>query len=510
MLIALLGLLALSPSVAAKGVSNPAICENQNTAFFVIDNAVLKSDDLTVYDETSEEDCSRICSNNRDNSGRSILCASFSYDHAKFSCTIYKEKASPVGTGELQTIIGKRYFEKICLPQNVPVQCAESQFIRVDDSVLVGYAANLTLVDSMELCVAQCVQEEGCKSAMFFYEDGECITNKESALSKPMAFTKEENDKVVYFQNGCDLSKLAEISAEEKSSEASGNVEDEVPAESITLISETTPKTEEEFTEPQETDEEEAEYEGIEMLHNSGLQKFLDDEEEEFEEEETTTTTTTTTTEAPKKKSIKSLQKKFKKHPKNFASKTLKALKREKTVKPSRKTLKIKKVIEDDGDEEEIVEEFEKKEKQVDYFSEWSDWTPCTKSGERQIRRRRCLDLRKCLGALMQVQNCPAILPTTTVESVESVRSIVGVDGDDYDDTFTTFQNEDHPLLQEQQAPQLLNEQVWGPWQGTCQQFASSQPCNNGNMIGFESRECIAKDPTQCEGPFFRYCTLSC
>lgn len=40
---------------------------------------------------------------------------------------------------------------------------------------------------------------------MYFYQDGECITNKESALSKPTGFTKEEEDRVIYFQNGCTL-----------------------------------------------------------------------------------------------------------------------------------------------------------------------------------------------------------------------------------------------------------------------------------------------------------------
>ena len=38
---------------------------------------------------------------------------------------------------------------------------------------------------------------------MYFYEEGECITNTENALTKPTAFTKEETEKVIYFQNGC-------------------------------------------------------------------------------------------------------------------------------------------------------------------------------------------------------------------------------------------------------------------------------------------------------------------
>ena len=53
-------------------------------------------------------------------------------------------------------------------------------------------------------------------------------------------------------------------------------------------------------------------------------------------------------------------------------------------------------------------------------------------------------------------------------------------------------------------------DDVWSPWLGVCHHFASTQPCKNNEVIGFESRECIAKDPKACNGPFFRYCTLPC
>jgi hypothetical protein len=38
---------------------------------------------------------------------------------------------------------------------------------------------------------------------MYFYNEGECITNSESALTKADAFAREETDKVIYIQNGC-------------------------------------------------------------------------------------------------------------------------------------------------------------------------------------------------------------------------------------------------------------------------------------------------------------------
>lgn len=41
------------------------------------------------------------------------------------------------------------------------------------------------------------------QSAMYFYAEGECITNTESAMTQPASFAREENDKVIYIQNGC-------------------------------------------------------------------------------------------------------------------------------------------------------------------------------------------------------------------------------------------------------------------------------------------------------------------
>lgn len=39
---------------------------------------------------------------------------------------------------------------------------------------------------------------------MYFYEEGECITNLESAITRPDDFQKpDDDDKVVFFHNGC-------------------------------------------------------------------------------------------------------------------------------------------------------------------------------------------------------------------------------------------------------------------------------------------------------------------
>jgi hypothetical protein len=58
-------------------------------------------------------------------------------------------------------------------------------------------------------------------------------------------------------------------------------------------------------------------------------------------------------------------------------------------------------------------------------------------------------------------------------------------------------------------APVPINQQGWGAWATTCQRFITDQSCQNGQMIGFQTRACEG-NPFQCDGTFFRYCTLPC
>jgi hypothetical protein len=49
-------------------------------------------------------------------------------------------------------------------------------------------------------------REFECKSAMYFWEEGECITNVESAITAPDDFQRpDDDDKVIFFHNGCIL-----------------------------------------------------------------------------------------------------------------------------------------------------------------------------------------------------------------------------------------------------------------------------------------------------------------
>uniref|UniRef100_A0A914WD04 Apple domain-containing protein n=1 Tax=Plectus sambesii TaxID=2011161 RepID=A0A914WD04_9BILA len=185
-------------------IADGALCDNKVSAYFVSDNVQLTSTNVLFYGDVTEEQCAAMCSDNKDIKGRTILCASFNYDHVSFSCRIFREKSKPDGIASVRASPGERFFEKFCLPSSAPLDCGESHFYRADQAVLVGYAKNATIVKTLEECVAVCLNEAfPCKSAMFFYEEGECITNTESAESMPEVFAKEEVDKVVYFENAC-------------------------------------------------------------------------------------------------------------------------------------------------------------------------------------------------------------------------------------------------------------------------------------------------------------------
>ncbi|VDM41131.1 unnamed protein product [Toxocara canis] len=692
-----------------------AICVNRVSAFFVSDNARLVSTNSFTYEDVSEDDCLKMCSENRDNKGRSILCASFTYDHAIFTCSISRSKSTPDGELDTESATGKRYFEKFCIDEDLPVECADTQFLRADQSVIIGYAKNVSIVESLEECAAQCLKERfPCKSAMYFYEEGECITNTESALSKPSSFAREESDKVIYFQNGCNIvlekQKLFDTATDTESSAESSDAAMQATTEIVettavvadrVILSEAEHRNAEEAVEEVEKrldlaevekSEDKQGHEEVEKVQGSkektnvkisakekskgvkitgrkktGKEREMnrkekaEDEEEKIGKEKTrevevsgrekevfATESTTETSEITmaqesvkdsqeeetgSKNKLKSKKTVLKSGIRNGKKDRKKEEKQEKTEDSDSKKAKKSSARGGCGDEDgqhfaenvqenEITKKFsnhprtlvrndDKRKKnshkkltnntlrrrshaskmahkksmkivQVDpatilaeqqrgeldmneitferkakargvksskklniktiantdellasllqeasgYFSLWSEWTPCLSSGERKVRRRKCLDLRKCVGALMEVDKCPEDV-SMEHDSLSQVRAIVSA-GPMGPEMSIPIRNSHAakqalpPSIMPSHLPAKKKtfphstaihnvfEDIWSPWLGVCQEFASGQPCKNHEVIGFESRECIAKDPAKCVGPFFRYCTLPC
>ncbi|VIO85824.1 PAN domain containing protein [Brugia malayi] len=489
---------------------NAMFCENRLTAFTVSDNKRLVSSSSLVYEDVSEEVCLKMCSNNRDSDGRTIFCASVVYDQTTFACTIFRSKSYPEGDLKIETVPGQRLFEKFCL-KDAPIECADSRFLKIDQSVIIGYARNVSLARSVQECIQQCLTEHfQCRSAMYFYAEGECITNTESAMTQPASFAREENDKVIYIQNGCPAI-LARQKQLENSAIAAAKLSPIAVDDHIEDVKEENPLKERKDLNNDVYSESNEEQSDDAIRTNFGNVSAV---------EEATTAST-----------IKGMSKILARNLKKLRtdSGTVSFSKRPKSLRQT-KLQQIKKEFTSEENEEKHLEKNLPLEE--DHFSQWNNWSPCRRPGERSIRRRKCYNLQKCVGALMEVKKCPIIIKEevklkeavpddhglqTTINREGLLTSVLPerLNIANKTDLRTAILHGISSQLQQQshsekEFKEKTDEKVWSPWRGVCQQFAGGHPCKNHEIIGFESRDCLATDNAKCKGPFFRYCTISC
>uniref|UniRef100_A0A914M322 Apple domain-containing protein n=1 Tax=Meloidogyne incognita TaxID=6306 RepID=A0A914M322_MELIC len=197
------------PNNYSKSPVEVALCEGSASAFFVSDNINIQENikPSSIIRGINEQQCIEFCKNNRDQNGRTLLCSLLIYRSEVQECRLYRHTTFPDGELFRQSLEGYRLIEKFCLSEDVSMECANKQFIRVDNYILRGYAQSTTTVPTLAECVSECMKEKefNCLSAMYFYEEGECITNTESAITAPDDFQPPEEDdqKVVFFHNAC-------------------------------------------------------------------------------------------------------------------------------------------------------------------------------------------------------------------------------------------------------------------------------------------------------------------
>uniref|UniRef100_A0A183CQJ0 Apple domain-containing protein n=1 Tax=Globodera pallida TaxID=36090 RepID=A0A183CQJ0_GLOPA len=116
-----------------------AFCEGSVSAFFVSDNVSVRGANasVTIF-ESNEKQCANLCAENRDNRGRSLLCGSALYENDTRQCKLYRKASAPDGELKRFAADGRRYFEKFCLTDDLPADCAFTHFLRVDDHILKG------------------------------------------------------------------------------------------------------------------------------------------------------------------------------------------------------------------------------------------------------------------------------------------------------------------------------------------------------------------------------------
>ncbi|VDM92362.1 unnamed protein product [Litomosoides sigmodontis] len=519
-------------------------CENRLTAFTVSDNTRFVSSSSLVYEDVTEEICLKMCSSNRDNRGRRILCASTVYDHATFVCTIFRSTSYP--EGDLKTMVapGQRLFEKFCL-KDAQSECAESRFLKVDQAVIIGYAKNVSIVRSIEECMEQCFAEHfQCKSVMYFYTEGECITNTESAMTQPTSFAREESDKVIYIQNGCpailarqrQLEKIttadhqhSEQSLEQPPSSAEEehikhlNVETETISSATTTAEGDSSKTKKEGEEIRNT--------ASSIIANSSVENTSNKQNDLNHRAENKIKKSS----APDSRKLASIEQSpaasateempgvlelnLKKLTTNSSTVSFSFNKRLKSLKQT-KLQQMKEKLTSEGNEENHIrknlplevrpsplqvesQQIEKTSspakrlkittlnefKDEDHFSQWSNWSPCRRSGEKRIRRRKCYNLQKCVGSLMEVKKCPNTIQgdpeIRAIPDDHGIRTTVGMERlllsvprerlnlTSKADVKTGIQVGIASQLQksysDKESMEKANKNIWSAWRGVCQ-----------------------------------------
>lgn len=115
--------------------------------------------------------------------------------------------------------------------------------MRVDEMLLSGFAQSTAIFRTMSECMNHCIEEKEfkCKSAMYFYEEGECITNVDTINHNNTLIHVEDDDRVVFLQNDCVMKK--ENKEPKTSIKPDAKVEKTVKTTSTTPQSTTTTST---------------------------------------------------------------------------------------------------------------------------------------------------------------------------------------------------------------------------------------------------------------------------
>ncbi|MCP9266352.1 Fer3-like protein [Dirofilaria immitis] len=99
-------------------------------------------------------------------------------------------------------------FQQLCLPEE-QVCPAPYTFERLPGHVLVGIAKEVLQAESVEKCLSMCSTakkeiEIDCRSAMYYYDTGECILNDENRVTSATMISNDTLDmRVDYFENNC-------------------------------------------------------------------------------------------------------------------------------------------------------------------------------------------------------------------------------------------------------------------------------------------------------------------
>ncbi|XGW27911.1 hypothetical protein V3C99_008032 [Haemonchus contortus] len=193
-------------SIFGVSLANGAICEGENvTTYLRSEGTRLMEFAIHSIKNVTLNMCANACSTNTEGHE----CSSFEYDARSQECSIHAEDGQPFGASVLTKTSGPvAFFQQVCVRGDALCSTPYG-FERYPQSLLIGHAMKVVLTEGLSECLSRCLAAPAslhtqCRSAMFFYETGECIINRERRSDWPELFIDGVQDQLVdYFENNC-------------------------------------------------------------------------------------------------------------------------------------------------------------------------------------------------------------------------------------------------------------------------------------------------------------------
>ncbi|KAK0398783.1 hypothetical protein QR680_002755 [Steinernema hermaphroditum] len=182
-------------------------CTHSNvTSYLRSERMILRQFPQAVIQGVTLNQCVVQCNNQAE----AVNCWSFQYDAAKQTCSLSSESGQPFGSSVLvqSEEESSSFYQQICIPSQYicPTPYA---FERYPQKVLVGQALEVVQTEGLSECLQMCLEARNrynidCKSAMYYYETGECILNRKTFRDAPELLSNDTQNAIVdYFENNC-------------------------------------------------------------------------------------------------------------------------------------------------------------------------------------------------------------------------------------------------------------------------------------------------------------------
>ncbi|KAL3981778.1 PAN domain family protein [Acanthocheilonema viteae] len=158
-----------------------------------------------IFQDLTLLECANQCSS------KGVNCTSFEYDTMQLKCVLKEDSGSLMNDNSmlpLKTVHNITLFQQLCLPEE-GICPSLYTFEHLPGHVLMGIANEVMQVASVEECLSMCLTakkkiEIECRSAMYYYDTGECILNDVNRATSAAMITNDTlNMRVDYFENRC-------------------------------------------------------------------------------------------------------------------------------------------------------------------------------------------------------------------------------------------------------------------------------------------------------------------